>query len=152
MIFGGVKMVMVGVLVAAIAGAGIYVMKLQRDNAILKENQIKLEASVESQKKVIAQQAEDFGKILAANEKMNNLINDLDKRFNKGGRDFGKVAKEKPKVIERIINKGSDNALRCLEIAMGAELTDKEKAATKKSEINRECPSIANPNYVPYNN
>ncbi len=83
---------------------------------------------------------------------MNNLvnalkkdINDLDKRFNKGGRDFGKVAKEKPKVIERIINKGSDNALRCLEIAMGAELTDKEKAATKKSEINRECPSIANP-------
>ena len=67
MIFGGVKMVMVGVLVAAIAGAGIYVMKLQRDNAILKENQIKLEASVESQKKVIAQQAEDFGKILAAN-------------------------------------------------------------------------------------
>ena len=65
MIFGGVKMVMVGVLVAAIAGAGIYVMKLQRDNAILKENQIKLEASVESQKKVIAQQAEDFGKILA---------------------------------------------------------------------------------------
>ena len=82
---------------------------------------------------------------------MNNLvnalkkdINDLDKRFNKGGRDFGKVAKEKPKVIERIINKGSDNALRCLEIAMGAELTDKEKAATKKSEINRECPSIAN--------
>jgi|TARA_Y100000992_G_C21271265_1_gene497001 hypothetical protein len=159
MIFGGVKMVMVGVLVAAIAGAGIYVMKLQRDNAILKENQIKLEASVESQKKVIAQQAEDFGKILAANEKMNNLvnalkkdINDLDKRFNKGGRDFGKVAKEKPKVIERIINKGSDNALRCLEIAMGAELTDKEKAATKKSEINRECPSIANPSYVPYNN
>ena len=94
MIFGGVKMVMVGVLVAAIAGAGIYVMKLQRDNAILKENQIKLEASLESQKKVIAQQAEDFGKILAANEKMNNLvnalkkdINDLDKRFNKGGRD-----------------------------------------------------------------
>ena len=74
MIFGGVKMVMVGVLVAAIAGAGIYVMKLQRDNAILKENQIKLEASVESQKKVIAQQAEDFGKILAANEKMNNLV------------------------------------------------------------------------------
>ena len=41
-------------------------MKLQRDNAILKEKQIKLEASVESQKKVIAQQGfEDFGKILA---------------------------------------------------------------------------------------
>ena len=133
-------------------------MKLQRDNAILKENQIKLEQSIESQKAVIQQQKEDFGKILAANEKMNKLVNalkkdidDLDKRFNKGGRDFGKVAVKKPKVIERIINKGSDNALRCVEIAMG-ELTEEEKSATKKSEINPECPSIANPKYVPYNN
>ena len=157
MIFGGVKMVMVGVLVAAIAGAGIYVMKLQRDNAILKENQIKLEASVESQKKVIAQQAEDFGKILAANQKMNNLvnalkkdINDLDKRFNKKNRDVGKLAIAKTKSIERITNGASALAIRCVEIASGSPLTEAEKNATKKSEINTECPSIANPNYVPY--
>ncbi len=150
---------MVGVLVAGIAGAGFYVMKLQKDNAILKANQIKLEQSVESQKKVIAKQKEDFGQILEANKKMNALVNnlqkdlaDLDKRFTKGGRDFGKVALEKTKVIEKIINSGSDNVLRCVEIAMGAPLTDKEKTATKKSEINRECPTIANPNYVPYNN
>ena len=150
---------MVGVLVAGIAGAGFYVMKLQKDNAILKANQIKLEQSVESQKKVIAKQKEDFGQILEANKKMNALVNnlqkdlaDLDKRFTKGGRDFGKVALEKTKVIEKIINSGSDNVLRCVEISMGAPLTDKEKTATKKSEINRECPTIANPNYVPYNN
>ena len=66
-------------------------------------------------------------------------INDLDKRFNKGGRDFGKIAKEKPKVIERIINKGSDNALRCLEIAMGGMNLRQREGHTKKSEINREC-------------
>tara|TARA_B100000945_G_C20076743_1_gene454934 strand:+ start:8 stop:487 length:480 start_codon:yes stop_codon:yes gene_type:complete len=159
MIFGYAKMIMVGVLVAGIAGAGFYVMKLQKDNAILKANQIKLEQSVESQKKVIAKQKEDFGQILEANKKMNALVNnlqkdlaDLDKRFTKGGRDFGKVALEKTKVIEKIINSGSDNVLRCVEISMGAPLTDKEKNATKKSEINRECPTIANPNYVPYNN
>ena len=29
-------------------------------------------------------------------------------------------------------------------------LTEKEKNATKKSEINSQCPSIANPNYVPH--
>ena len=150
---------MVGVLVAGIAGAGFYVMKLQKDNAILKANQIKLEQSVESQKKVIEKQKADFGQILEANKKMNALVNnlqkdlqDLDKRFTKGGRDFGKVALEKTKVIEKIINSGSDNVLRCVEISMGAPLTDKEKSATKKSEINRECPTIANPNYVPYNN
>ena len=143
MIFGYAKMIMVGVLVAGIAGAGFYVMKLQKDNAILKANQIKLEQSVESQKKVIEKQKADFGQILEANKKMNALVNnlqkdlqDLDKRFTKGGRDFGKVALEKTKVIEKIINSGSDNVLRCVEISMGAPLTDKEKSATKKSEIN----------------
>ena len=74
----------------------------------------------------------------------------MDKRFNKKNRDFGKLAIEKTKVIERITNKGSDAAARCIEIASGAELTEQEINATKKSEINRECPSIANPNYVPY--
>ena len=79
-------------------------------------------------------------------------LDDLDKRFNKKNRDFGKLAIEKTKVIERITNKGSDAAARCIEIASGAELTEQEINATKKSEINRECPSIANPNYVPYSN
>ena len=55
-------------------------------------------------------------------------------------------------VIERIINSASNKALRCVEIAGGSPLTADEISATKKSEINRECPSIANPNYVPYNN
>ena len=112
-----------------------------------------------SQKELIAKQQEDFKEILKANNKMNELVanlkkdlDDLDKRFNKGKRDVGKLAIEKTKLIEKIINKGSVNAQRCIEIASGAELTEKEKNATKKSEINRECPSIANPNYVPYNN
>ena len=77
-------------------------------------------------------------------------LDDLDKRFNKKNRDFGKLAIEKTKVIERIMNKGSVNAQRCIEIASGAELTEKEKNATKKSEINPECPSIANPSYIAY--
>jgi len=77
-------------------------------------------------------------------------LDDLDKRFNKKSRDIGKLAIEKPKPIERIINKGAKNATRCLELASGAEHTDKELKAIKKSEINPECPSLANPNYVPY--
>ncbi len=157
--FGYMKMAMVVIMISGLAGAGLYVMKLQKDNAILKANQVKLEQAVDSQKKVIAQQKEDFSKILAANKKMNELmgklqkdLEDLDKRFTKGGRDFGKLAIEKTKVIQKIINRGSDNVMRCVEIAGGAALTEAEIKATKKSEINRECPSIANPNYVPYNN
>ena len=153
------KIVMVGIMIAGLAGAGMYVMKLRSDNAILKANQIKLEEAVSSQKELIAKQQADFKEILEANKKFNELvtalkkdIDDLDNRFNKGGRDFGKLAIEKTEAIERIINGASDKALRCVEIAGGAPLTEQELNATVKSEINRECPSIANPNYVPYNN
>ena len=81
--------------------------------------------------------------------KINKFVKS-DKRFNKGARDFGKLANEKPKLVEKIINKGSLRAGRCIEIAGGSPLTEKELLATKKSEINTECPSIANPNYVIY--
>ena len=139
-----------------------YVYKLKADNAILKENQIKLEQSVASQKEVIAQQKEDFETILNANKELTELKAKLDKelaalddKFNKTNasgkkRDIGDLAIAKSKVIQKIINRASDNAVRCVEIAMGSPLTEKEQNATKKSEINSECPSIANPNYIPY--
>ncbi|MAI83341.1 MAG: hypothetical protein CMM91_05780 [Rickettsiales bacterium] len=155
--FGYLKMAMTLVIIGGIAGAGMYVMKLRSDNAILKANQIELEQSVESQKQLLQKQKKDFDDILESNKQLNKLINtlkkdmdELDKRFNKGKRDIGKIAIEKSKVIERIINKGGDNAARCLELASGAKHTEAELKATKKSEINPECPALANPSYVPY--
>jgi|TARA_R110002153_G_scaffold122181_5_gene268054 hypothetical protein len=155
--FGSVRVIIMAVVFIGISGAGVYVMKLRSDNAILKANQVLLEQSVESQKQVIQKQQQDFSQILESNKKMNTLINGLqkdidalDKRFNKGARDFGKIALEKYKLVEKIINKGSDRATRCVEIAGGSPLTEKEINATKKSEINTECPSIANPNYESY--
>ena len=155
--FGSLKIAMVAILITGIAGAGMYVMKLRSDNAILKANQVKLESAVADQKQLIENQKKDFEEILSANKKMNELVSvlkkdleDLDKRFNKKNRDVGKLAIAKTKAIERITNNGSKNANRCIEIASGAELTEAEKNATKKSEINSQCPSIANPNYVPH--
>ena len=153
----GIRLFFIGILASAVIGAGVYVMKLRSDNAILKANAIKLESAVAEQQELITQQKEDFKDILAANQKMNELVGvlkkdleDLDKRFNKKNRDVGKLAIAKTESIERITNGASALATRCIEIASGAELTEEEKNATKKSEINRECPSIANPNYVPY--
>jgi len=155
--FGSVRVIIMAVVFIGISGVGVYVMKLRSDNAILKANQVLLEQSVESQKQVIQKQQQDFSQILESNKKMNTLINGLqkdidalDKRFNKGARDFGKIAKEKPKLVEKLINKGSERATRCVEIAGGSPLTEAEINATKKSEINTECPSIANPNYHAY--
>jgi len=159
--FGTFKLVMVGILVSSLAGAGLYVMKLRSDNAILKANQIKLEEAVASQQEVIAQQKADFENIMAANKKLQDTrdilqqeLENLDDKFNKTNasgkkRDIGDLAVNRPESVERVINRASDNALRCVEIAMGAPLTEKELNATKPSEINSECPSIANPAYVP---
>ena len=153
----GIRLFLIGILASAVIGAGVYVMKLRSDNAILKANQVKLESAVAEQQTLIENQKKDFQEILDANNKMNELVSvlkkdleDLDKRFNKKNRDVGKLAIAKTKAIERITNGASALATRCIEIASGSPLTEKELNATKKSEINSECPSIANPNYVPY--
>ena len=155
--FSSLRIMIVVLLMAGIGGAGVYVMKLRADNATLKANQIELERGIEEQNKVLEQQKADFEAIMESNKKLNELIGtfkkdleDLDKRFTKKNRDIGKLAIERTKAIERIINKGSANAQRCVELASGAEHTEEELKATLKSQINPECPALANPNYVPY--
>jgi len=146
------------IIVIGLSGGVSYVYKLKADNATLKGNQVKMEQALDTQAKYIEKQKQDFEAIMKANQEVNKLvgnlkkdIDDLDKRFNKGTRDLGKTAMERPDAMERIVNKASDKALRCVEIAGGAKLTEAEKTATKKSEINSECPAIANPAYKPYN-
>ena len=153
----GIRLFLIGIVATAIAGGGFYVFKLQKDNAILKANAIKMESAISEQKVLIENQKKDFEAILTANKELNDLMGklktdfaELDKRFNKKNRDIGLLAIEKTKVIERITNSAGDKAARCIEIASGSPLTEKEINATKKSEINAECPSIANPNYIPY--
>jgi len=155
--FGTAKLVIAGIMVTALLGGVAYTYKLKADNEVLKANAVKMESAIADQKTLIENQKKDFQEILEANKKMNELVNNLkkdidalDKRFNKDDRDIGKFAIEKDKVIERVINKASDKAARCLEIASGSPLTEEEKNATKKSEINTECPSLANPKYIPY--
>lgn len=152
-------------IVVALAGAGggyVYVKNIKADLATSEANNLKLEQSVADQKEVIAQAKADFesqkaisAKLTEQNKTLAAEFQALDERFNKINaqgevRDIGKLADERPKSVERVINGATTKAMRCVEIAMGSPLTEKEKNATKKSEINSECPSIANPNYVPY--
>ena len=155
--FGSIRLIFTVLIISGIAGAGMYVMKLRADNATLKANQIQLETAITEQNKVLEQQKEDFTAILESNKKLNVLINtfkkdlqDLDKRFTKKNRDIGKLTLQRTKSIERIVNKGGKNAARCIELASGAEHTEEELKATLKSQINPECPALANPNYVPF--
>ena len=160
--FGSIKIAMVLIMLAGAGGGFVYVKNIKADLATSEANNLKLEQSVASQKAVIEQQANDFKKILEINkdlEKTNKTLAAefaaLDKRFNKINgrgevRDLGDLAVKRSDSVERVVNNATKKAMRCVEIAMGAELTEKEINATLKSEINSECPSIENPNYVPY--
>jgi len=160
--FSSIKIALIVIMMAGAGGGYIYVKNLKADLATSEANNLKLEESVADQKAVIAQQANDFKSILAANkalDEQNRILSKefkaLDQRFNKINgqgevRDIGKLAEERSSSVERVINSATKKAMRCVEIAMGAPLTEKEINATLKSEINSECPSIANPNYVPY--
>ena len=160
--FSSIKIAMIVVALATAGGGFLHYKNVKADLETAKANNILLEASIDGQKAVIAQQANDFKSILAANEKLqaqnkvlSNEFKALDERFNKINgqgevRDIGKLAVERSSSVERVINGATKKAMRCVEIAMGAALTEKEINATKKSQINSECPSIANPNYIPY--
>ena len=108
----GFRLFFIGIIASALLGAGVYVMKLQKDNAILKGNAIKMESAIADQQSLIVSQKKDFNDILEANQKMNELVtnlkkdlDELDKRFGKKNRDIGKLAIERTGAIERVINK-----------------------------------------------
>ena len=157
---GAIKAIVALIIVVVIAGGFYYVTGLRADLAVSQENARKMTEAVEKQQEAIAQMQQEQQKIKELNNELNTTIKlqnkdmeNLKDRFttsaNGEKRDFGKAAAKKPASLERAVNRGTVNALRCLEIASGAPLTEAEKNATKPSEINRECPSLANPNYKP---
>ena len=138
-----IKIILALVLLAGAGGGYLYVNKLQKDNAILKTNQIKLETAVAESNQVIEQQSKDLKKIRSTikeleevNAKLQADRDELNDRL--GKHDIGNLAEKKPDLVEKIINKASDSAARCMEIASGSPLTEEELNGTP----NRECPSF----------
>ena len=160
--FLAIKLAVFLVVLAGAGGAFVYVRNLQAAVAVLEANNTKLEGAVNEQKQVLKQQVEDTKAVtfahesqVALNAELSASIDDLRDKFHKVNatgkkRDIGNLAEQKPALMAKVINRGTKNAMRCMEIAMGSSLTGKEKNATKKSQINPECSDIANPSYVRY--
>ena len=150
---GIIKAVLYLVIVLVIAGGFWYVTNLKADLAISEANNQKLQDAVqtqnellESMKKDIEQIQETNKQLAEQNEKQKQDVATLSSKFSK--RDFGALAAEKPAVVEKLVNRGTANVMRCLELASGAPLNEKEKNAKTPTEANRECPSLINPSYT----
>lgn len=155
-----IKMITILIVVLLIAGGLWYVTGLRADLAVSQANAEKLQQGIEQQQALMEQMRADIAKIQAINNDLNkeasrarDEVKAVTEKFSVNSRgesrDFGASAAAKPGIFERLVNRGTANAMRCLEIASGAPLTDAERNAKNQSEINRECPTLANPNYRP---
>ena len=151
------------VIILALAGGTgyIYYQSSQQEKAVLIAEAAINDTKIALQKEALMQADSDLkrinkivkdlqAKFKRSQEDYDNLVSRFNKlSINFGTRDIGKLAENKPALIAKVITKASKNALRCFEILSGSPLTNKELTATKPSEINSECPTIANPNYHP---
>lgn len=151
--FQAIKLAIILIIIAILGVGAWYVMNLKADLAISEMNNEKLKDGIQKQQELLEQQQKDIAQIqetnkelAAQNERQRKDVDSLSKKFSK--RDIGERAVENPELIEKLINRGTVNALRCIELASGAPLNEKEKAAKTPVEANRECPSLIDRNYT----
>jgi heterodisulfide reductase subunit A-like polyferredoxin len=153
-----IKLGILAAVVAMIGGGVWYILHQNSKLAVAQEQMDKLTTAIRDQKDVIDGLKLDAELNRRANVSVGRTVtlqntdtNRLRRKFtqSKTGepRSLGALAVAKPDTVERLINAGSANAARCIELATGAEFTKEELAATNPSEINTICPSLANPNY-----
>ena len=152
-ILPAIRMILIVVVVAIIAGGLWYVINIKADLATSEANNRQLVEATREQNLLIEQMKVDVASIQKANaelqaqnEKQRRDVETLNSKFSK--RDFGALAAEKPAVVEKLVNRGTKNALRCMELAAGAPLTDQERSAKTPMEANRECPSLIDSDYT----
>ena len=153
--------IMLILMLAMGGGAYWYYNDTQERLRVLAENNAKLEVAMQTQKQALEQQKRDIARVNAEKEALNTefqksrqAVDNLRDKFNGvskviGQRDIGERAIIKPRAIGKVISIGSNNVMRCFEILSGSPLTEKEKNAEKKSQINSMCPDVANPRYIP---
>lgn len=143
--FSTPKLAIGAFMLSILVGAFWYVSDLRADLERSQANVETLKESVQEQTQLIDRMRKDQEQIMESRSEIRQLMNeqrqtidDLRSRFNQSAdgsdRDIGKLAIAKPGLVENIINRASANAIRCLEIASGAELTKEEQNAGRNSE------------------
>lgn len=155
-ILGNIKkyLLIAGIVSAAAFGAWQYYtytqnqIRIYAENAaVAKQAQAETQSALDQVQTDLVQVREQFdivnNKFLVAERRVDTLERKLAEN------DINFLASQRPGLVEKIVDNATKNVLRCLEIASGSPLTEDEINATKRSEINGECPDLANPNYRP---
>ena len=133
------------IIVLVLASGTWWISGLRAANATYAANENILKSAISEQKLTISQLQEDVKDIKLINndlisviEEQQHEIDNLDEKFNTRAngtsRDFGDISRAKPGLINKIINRATNNVNRCTELATGAEL--------KLNEKNKECPEL----------
>jgi len=156
MILGKLKLllIMTAVLGAVGLGAWKYYTYTQEQIRVYATNAATAEQAAEasqaafvSVQKDLAEVQKQFNEVSKEFASAQSRVDTLEEKLSE--HDLGQLAQARPGLVEKIIDKASNNVARCIEILSGSPLTEKEINVTKKSKANTECPGIANPNYIP---
>ena len=149
---GTIKAIAALSIVSVITGAGWYITGLRGDLAASRADSAALQEGIQRQNALMEQMRQDIADIQKANadlatqnQKHKKDVEILSKKFDR--RDLGALAAEKPELIEKLVNRGTTNVMRCLELASGAPLNEQEKSAKTPTEANRECPNLIDSDY-----
>ena len=155
-ILGKIKMLLILTVVIGAVGFGAwkYYQYTQEQIRIYAVNaataelaQQQAELAVESLKRDMVEIQAQFTEVSAKFAVAKGRVDALEGKLSE--HEIGDLAQKKPKLIEKIIDKGTQDVLRCYEILTGSPLTEEEIAVTKKSKANTTCSDVANPNYRP---
>lgn len=158
LVLSNIKTIIITSVLLGFAAALWHVTGLRADLITEKTNNKVLQEKITEQQRVVIQIKKDLEDIKAINISLSNEttrqrveMQSLIDRFNTTAtgqsRDFGLLALRRPTTMQRLVNRGTRNAMRCLELASGAPHTTAELAVSNSSQANPECPRLANPNY-----
>jgi hypothetical protein len=152
--FSFIKPLIYLAMILIIAGGAWYVTGLRADLAVSEANNAKLEDGIREQQSLIEMMQKDIATIQETNkqlaeqnEKQRQDVDNLARKFDK--RDFGVFAIDNTEKAEQLVNRGTKDVMRCLELASGAPLNEMEKNAKSPVEANRQCPSLVDPSFKP---
>lgn len=149
-----VKLVLAVISSGALVALGLYITVIKsnlataRANIVIEQSNVqKAKIALEMQSETLAETEKNHTEIIKSFDRLQTvsnaqraqirILNDkLTMTANGQSRDIGDIARSKPGLMTKIINNATKNANRCLEVATGATIKEKES--------NSECKDIIN--------